>query len=1413
MLFLSLRKQTQPLSLFLLLGSILLPCLAGDGPVVRLSRSPEGERRLTIEVPTFRWENGTGGFYPVIEGFGSLSRPGADLPARRERVALAAGESLQIKKIEVEWEEGVLPGPLSAWPARSPSAESLNPEAMEQGWWPLSPAEILTTDGAFRSLRFAEILITPIQVDPAAQRFRWARKITVEFEGLAVQKSLARVIGSSQPDPLLQTLAPELIQGAAEVLSQGGAEYIPEPSPASARALAAAPDFPAWQFIVDRDGLFRITGAWAQANAPGLYDFLRNNDPSKFQLTVQGVEVPILVQGLTGGVFGTGSSITFFGQAVGRVDLFSPDDWQAGDFTDNNVYRLGLAANPARIASDTFVGAAPAAGHPTQPSFRETVHGEKDTRFLGFIPNNQTDHWYSFFLGAYDSKPAQSDEMIDTPGHAGGAVNLRLRLLSSMYKDPLHRTAVDVDGIQRDSADWDGFREFTHGVENGVVSFTPAAPLSASTRITLRLPLGRGVTTDKVFFNWTELDYDRQFRAVGNQLAFRGDNTAREIQLRDFTELPEVWELTEKVISPAGMAVPLPKRVATVQSSCSGNPCFSLDQDSSRPALREFAAAAGSGFLVPKEVRQDLPPSQTDATLGTSLKGPGLGADWILLAPQALLDLTPGHPLKNLVAQRSHDFRTAVVALEDVYDDFSFGIEDPEAIRQFAAWTFANWNPKPSYLFLVGDGTRDYKNAYRHTPRRQFLPPFMISVAGDPQFQYYLSDIYFTKIAGNDDLPDILVGRVPAHNLDEANEYFRKVVAYETASDPNGFPGNAMLVSDNDPQYGFREAHQRIRDRYFASGPQTANSINMSTMPDCETAASDTRTKIQNGVNSGAAVLSYLGHGGFQSWGGGWAGCPATFFDTHNPETDDQEPLHNGQKLQFHIHAACITGHFAQDTEPAPNAIELQYTFLEDWVTTPGKSAVGGIAASYLSYSFMVEPILDAFYGSLYGKHKVRIAGALDLAVRKTIFDLNARDEGRGYVLEADPALKLVVPAPAAPQLTQVEQAGSGALRVGWTSVLGAVKYRLYRSSYWSGGYTLVKETNQLEVVDTGLQNCREYFYYVVSVDASGFESAWSNFNDTCGGDRSDCRSGIPHDPDPPPAPLADSVIVSDTQSGGQLQVTWSTANQGPDVIQYRVQWGTAAGGPFDREVVVLAPGSSTLIGGLEDRKTYYFVVRAEHCSAIGPASSPAKPGVPHTVRGLNPPDGITDLRVRRLNSKDLELTWSVPIQTAWGVPVSTNAVDVYGDKNNPIFPLDNGRRLVRLVPPQVLTRWVDTNAAGDSQSRYYLVVARDPSGLGSAPGAEYPAGIADLRISQPVGGYVDLVWSPVQKDLDGGPVAVKGYNLYGQTSAFTRAQCSAANRIRTGLPQASSHEPLPAGNFFAWQVLAEDYHGGESIW
>ncbi|MDQ7086511.1 MAG: C25 family cysteine peptidase, partial [Acidobacteriota bacterium] len=53
--------------------------------------------------------------------------------------------------------------------------------------------------------------------------------------------------------------------------------------------------------------------------------------------------------------------------------------------------------------------------------------------------------------------------------------------------------------------------------------------------------------------------------------------------------------------------------------------------------------------------------------------------------------------LEQLVAQRqAQGLQTAVVAIEDVYDEFSYGIADPQAIRDFLAYTLGELEPPAS---------------------------------------------------------------------------------------------------------------------------------------------------------------------------------------------------------------------------------------------------------------------------------------------------------------------------------------------------------------------------------------------------------------------------------------------------------------------------------------------------------------------------------------------------------------------------------------------------------------------------------------------------------------------------------------------------------------------------------------------
>jgi hypothetical protein len=78
--------------------------------------------------------------------------------------------------------------------------------------------------------------------------------------------------------------------------------------------------------------------------------------------------------------------------------------------------------------------------------------------------------------------------------------------------------------------------------------------------------------------------------------------------------------------------------------------------------------------------------------------------------------------LAPLVAQRqAQGFTVAVVNVEDVFDEFSYGTHTPQAIRDFLALAKNSWAQGPAYLLLVGDASYDPRN-YLGAGNFDFVP-------------------------------------------------------------------------------------------------------------------------------------------------------------------------------------------------------------------------------------------------------------------------------------------------------------------------------------------------------------------------------------------------------------------------------------------------------------------------------------------------------------------------------------------------------------------------------------------------------------------------------------------------------------------------------------------------------------------
>ena len=82
-------------------------------------------------------------------------------------------------------------------------------------------------------------------------------------------------------------------------------------------------------------------------------------------------------------------------------------------------------------------------------------------------------------------------------------------------------------------------------------------------------------------------------------------------------------------------------------------------------------------------------------------------ANYIVVGPTEFED--PLAPLLDFRGQQGYIPR--FVDVERIYDEFSFGVPDPHAIRDFVRYSLARWqDPVPGLFLLVGDAFWDYRN-------------------------------------------------------------------------------------------------------------------------------------------------------------------------------------------------------------------------------------------------------------------------------------------------------------------------------------------------------------------------------------------------------------------------------------------------------------------------------------------------------------------------------------------------------------------------------------------------------------------------------------------------------------------------------------------------------------------------------
>ncbi len=93
-------------------------------------------------------------------------------------------------------------------------------------------------------------------------------------------------------------------------------------------------------------------------------------------------------------------------------------------------------------------------------------------------------------------------------------------------------------------------------------------------------------------------------------------------------------------------------------------------------------------------------------------------------------------------------------------------------------------------MLLLGDATYDFKNYYGLNVENH-VPPLML----ETRYLQTVSDPTYAAVNGDDRLPDVAIGRLPAASVDEVSTMVEKILAYETGGASLG--ATIALVSDN----------------------------------------------------------------------------------------------------------------------------------------------------------------------------------------------------------------------------------------------------------------------------------------------------------------------------------------------------------------------------------------------------------------------------------------------------------------------------------------------------------------------------------------------------------------------------------------------------------------------------------------
>ena len=559
------------------------------------------------------------------------------------------------------------------------------------------------------------------------------------------------------------------------------------------------------------------------------------------------VKNAIFVSGDTDGSFDANDFILFYGWGPDRMVLNNQQFInQKNIYSDQSYYFININQNdtPLRITSENSL-LTPATS--SVQSFSHFESYEKD--LVNLVGGGQ--RWYGEL---FDVDLSQTFNFSVPNIETSAPVKLRVSYATNSKSGTSNTISTFVNGTQLSSTN-------VPTVANDYF-FTEISTQFNSTNsiVPLTINFTRSNPSNLIYLDRIFLNARRQLKAVGNQFNFRdipsvGLGAISEFTVSNLNATGFVWDVTNRQ---------QPKNITGTFNA--SNFVFRVATDT----LREFVASNGSVFYSPEKIGN---------VAYQNLHGLEQ-ADYLIVTHKDFI--SQAERLANL--HRAKGLSVHVATTEQIFNEFSSGMQDPTAIRFFAKMFYDRGvsaiETRPKYMLLFGDGTYDPKN--RVTNNNNYILTYQY-LAAENHLDALVSDDYYALLDNNEsisgaDLLDVGIGRLLVSDLTMAQQQVDKIEHYlnngssiyaaQSVSTFGDWRNKYTLLADDEQGGYFVENDCEDQYQYTTLNHPEMNCTKLysDAFKQIITAGGerypDVNEQFSRQVENGNLVLNYVGHGG-----------------------------------------------------------------------------------------------------------------------------------------------------------------------------------------------------------------------------------------------------------------------------------------------------------------------------------------------------------------------------------------------------------------------------------------------------------------------------------------------------------------------------------------------------------------------